>query len=133
MTSFLQIFASVGCTQAFIGEINPTYNLLFKETLDWFPQFCYIFSCVILLVMVFILLYCIWFWKKLLARQAEREKELEVQYPAKDVADNDVNHDTTSDTSDSDSYDEFDAKTFEFAKKIRSYSIWSASEVRVKL
>ena len=83
--------------------------------------------------MVFILLYCIWFWKKLLARQAEREKELEVQYPAKDVADNDVNHDTTSDTSESDSYDEFDAKTFEFAKKIRSYSIWSASEVSVKL
>ena len=49
-----------------------------------------VFSCVILLLIATILLYCIWFWKKLLVKQAGGESELEVQHFAKDVGENDV-------------------------------------------
>ena len=35
--------------------------------------------------------------------------------------------------SDSDSYDEFDATMFKFARRVRHASIWSASEMSIKL
>ena len=115
----------MGCTQAIIGEINPTYNMMYKETLSWFPQFSYVFSIGILLVMVLILLYCIWFWKKLMVIQEKAQREVDARVEAE--------HDVGDAGSDTDSYDEFDAKAFEFAKKVRSFSIWSASEISIKL
>ena len=124
----LQIFASVGCTQAIIGELNPTYNMMYKDTLSWFPAFSFAFSIGILLVMVLMLAYCIWFWRKLIALQEKAQREADARLEA-DSRQEDV-CDTASDT---DSYDEFDAKAFEFAKKIRSFSIWSASEISIKL
>jgi len=138
-----KIFASVGCTQALIGELNPTYNLMFEKTLKWFPQFCYVFSCVLLLVMVAILAYCIWFWKKLMALQ-EKERLATTAAAAPPVVEEissvpDESGAVKKDEadggggSDSDSYDEFDATMFKFARRVRHASIWSASEMSIKL
>ena len=69
----LQIFASVGCTQALIGFLSPTYNLIYKGTHDFYQGFVYCMSCTILLVMICLVLYCIWFWRQL----DQRKKKLE--------------------------------------------------------
>lgn len=115
----------MGCTQAIIGELNPTYNMMYKETLSWFPAFSYAFSIGILVIMVLMLAYCIWFWRQLMALQEKAQAEADARLEAEqDVGDA---------GSDTDSYDEFDAQAFEFAKKIRSFSIWSASEISIKL
>ena len=117
----------MGCTQAIIGELNPTYNMMYKDTLSWFPAFSFAFSIGILSIMVLMLAYCIWFWMKLIALQEKAQREADAKVEAE------VPQDVTDTASDTDSYDEFDAKAFHFARKIRSLSIWSASEISIKL
>jgi len=69
-----KIFASIGCTQAIIGFLNPIYPLIFVATQDIYIGFVYILSVIILVIMLCLVGYCIWFWKRLEQRKAEVEE-----------------------------------------------------------
>ena len=80
---FLKVMVKNACPSLQINDI-----LLNSVKLTWATLASpnsVVFSCVILLLIVTILLYCTWFWKKV-----GGESELELQHVAKDVGDNDV-------------------------------------------
>ena len=73
---FLQIFASVACTQSLIGFLTPTYNLIYEATSSFYIGTVYIVSCGILVIMLCLVIYCIWFWKVLDKRKKAEELQL---------------------------------------------------------
>ena len=48
-----------------IGFLSPIYNHIYKATHSFYIGFVYLVSVSVLTVMICLLLYCIWFWKKL--------------------------------------------------------------------
>ena len=63
-----KVFACVGAVQAMVGFLNPLYNLIYQETYDWHPGFCYCLSLTVLCFMISMTAYGSWFYRKVLKR-----------------------------------------------------------------
>ena len=68
-----------------IGFFNPVYPLIYNATYDWYIGFCYCLSNTILLIMIGILVYCSWFWKKVSKNAPHHEDKPEDNDKAKTV------------------------------------------------
>ena len=70
-----QVFAAVGCTQAFFGTPVPLFYQVYKATLEWHPGFVFYLCSSVVIFMMGLVMYCIWLWKEINRRKLMGARE----------------------------------------------------------